>query len=267
MHYVDTGGGGEVVLLLHGNPTWSFLWRDLIRSLALQGFRCVAPDHLGMGLSEKSDQFFHLADRIGHIERLVEALGISRFHLAVHDWGGAIGFGVAGRAPERVGKILAMNTAAFLPPKGAHFPRRIALCRTRPGEFIVRALNGFARPAVFMAARRRLSRVVRAGFLAPYDSWKSRGAIARFIQDVPLESDHPSLPVLTEVENNLKLLRDKRVLLAWGGLDFCFTDAYLSRWREIFPDAVVRYYHNAGHYVLEDAGELLIPEIRDFLAE
>jgi haloalkane dehalogenase len=268
MHYVDTGGEGEAVLLLHGNPTWSFLWRDLARSLAIQGFRCIAPDHIGMGLSEKGNRFFRLADRIGHIERLVDSLRISRFHLCVHDWGGAIGFGVAGRAPERVGKIVAMNTAAFRAPEGAHLPWRIALCRMpQVGEFIVRALNGFARAAVFMAARRRLSSVVRAGFLAPYDSWRSRGAIARFVRDIPLEPNHPSLPTLIEVENNLNLLHEKRVMLAWGGQDFCFNDAYFARWRELFPDALVRYYHNAGHYVLEDAGELLIPEIRAFLAE
>jgi haloalkane dehalogenase len=264
MHYVDTGGTGEVLLLLHGNPTWSFLWRDLIRSLALQGFRCIAPDHLGMGLSEKPERFFRLADRIAHIETLLNALNIERYHLGVHDWGGPIGFGVAVRQPERVGKILVTNTAAFPLPAGA-LPRRIALCRNpRLGAFVVRALNGFAWPATYMAAKHGLSNIVRAGYLAPYDTWAARGAIARFIQDAPIEADHPSRPVLQEIGDGLTKLRDKPMLIAWGGRDFCFNDARLDEWKHRFPEALIRYQAKAGHYVLEDAADILIPEIRTF---
>jgi haloalkane dehalogenase len=268
LHYVDTGGDGEVVLLVHGNPTWSFLWRDLIRSLALQGFRCIAPDHLGMGLSEKSDRFFRLGDRIAHVESLLESLNVKRYHLCVHDWGGAIGFGVATRAPERVGKMVVTNSAAFPLPAGVHMPRRIALCHVPfLGEFLIRAFNGFARAATFMAARRRLSRTIRAGFLAPYDTWRNRASVAHFVQDIPLSEKDPSWTVLRAMEAGLEKLRDKPMLLAWGGRDFCFGDAFLEEWKRHFPDARVRYYVKAGHYVLEDAGETLIPEIRAFLEE
>jgi haloalkane dehalogenase len=268
MHYVDTGGNGDVILLLHGNPSWSFLWRDLIRSLALQGFRCIAPDHLGMGLSEKPKRFFRIADRVAHVSTLLETLGIERYHLCVHDWGGAIGFGVAGRTPERVQKIVVTNSAAFPLPKEAHLSRRIALFRIPGvGEFLARAFNAFAWPATFLAVRRRLSRTVRAGFLAPYDSWRNRAAVAHFVQDIPLSEKDPSWPVLCEIEKNLEKLRDKPVLLAWGGREFCFNDAFLLEWKRRFPNARIRYYTKAGHYVLEDAGETLIPEIREFLEE
>ncbi|MDR2429671.1 MAG: alpha/beta fold hydrolase [Puniceicoccales bacterium] len=264
MHYVDTGGGGEVVVLLHGNPSWSFLWRDLIRSLATHGLRCIAPDHLGMGLSDKPNRFFRLADRIAHIERLLDRLGVGQFHLGVHDWGGAIGAGVAGRRPESVGKLLVTNSAAF---RSRRIPWRIALCRCPwAGEFIVRGLNGFARPATFMAVHRRMSAVARAGFLAPYGSWAERAAVARFIQDIPLGPGHPSWPALLEVESNLERLRGKPALVAWGGRDFCFDDTFLATWLKHFPQAIVRYCTNAGHYLLEDAGEELIPEIRAFFA-
>ena len=264
LHYVDTGGEGDVVLLLHGNPTWSFLWRDLIRSLALQGFRCIAPDHLGMGLSDKPDRFFRLADRISHIETLIASLGLGRFHLGVHDWGGAIGFGVAVRQPEKIGKLLVMNTAAFHLDQ---IPWRIALCR-KPllGEFIVRALNGFAWPATYMATNRRLSRIVRQGFLAPYNSWENRAAVARFVQDIPLEDNHPSRETLCAVEAGLGKLRDKPMLIAWGGRDFCFDDHFFEQWTRRFPEARLRYHARAGHYLLEDAAEVLIPDIRAFFA-
>ncbi|MDR0534870.1 MAG: alpha/beta fold hydrolase [Puniceicoccales bacterium] len=266
MHYVDTGGGGPVVLLLHGNPTWSFLWRDLIRSLSLQGYRCIAPDHLGMGYSDKPDHFFRLADRIAHVESLLDVLGVSHCHLCVHDWGGAIGFGMALRQPERIGRLVVTNTAAFLPPPGARLPWRIAACRLPVlGELIVRGLNGFVLPATYMAVSRHLSRTVRAGYLAPYGSWGSRGAIARFVSDIPMEHDHPSHAMLEEMDATLGKLSAHPILLAWGGRDFCFNDAYFAEWARRFPNAILRYRPSAGHYVLEDAGDFLIPEIRDFL--
>lgn len=265
IHYIDTGGDGETILFLHGNPSWSFLWRDLIRSLSVQGFRCIAPDHLGMGLSDKPERFFRLADRIAHIETFVEKLELGRFHLAVHDWGGAIGLGFAGRHPEQVKKLLVTNSAAF---RSTRIPMRIALCRVPwLGNFIVRALNGFAWPATFMAVRRRLSRTVKAGYLAPYDSWKNRAAVAHFVQDIPLKPEHPSYATLLEVEKNLSALRDKPMLIAWGGQDFCFNDSFLKEWRDRFPEALLRYQLDAGHYVLEDAGETLIPEIKAFFLE
>ncbi|MDR2862968.1 MAG: alpha/beta fold hydrolase [Puniceicoccales bacterium] len=262
MHYVDTGGHGEPVLLLHGNPSWSFLWRDLIPVLTAEGFRCIAPDHLGMGFSDKPDTFFRLADRIEHIELLINKLKLQHFHLGVHDWGGAIGMGVAGRHPERVGKLLVTNSAAFC---SARIPWRIALCRSRfPGEFIVRGLNAFVWPSIFMAAHRHMRPEVKAGFLAPYDSWKNRAAIARFIQDIPMEPEHPSRDTLQGVESNLIRLREKPMLIVWGGRDFCFNDTFLEEWLKRFPSAIVRHYAEAGHYVLEDLGTNVFPEIKAF---
>lgn len=264
MHYVDTGGNGPVVLLLHGNPSWSYLWRDLIQSLAAGGMRCIAPDHLGMGLSDKPNKFFRLADRIRHVERLVDRLELERFSLAVHDWGGAIGFGMAGSRPDAIEKLVVTNTAAF---RSKNIPKRIALCRVPfLGELIVRGCNGFARPATFMAVRHKMSETTRAGFLLPYDSWRNRGAVARFVQDIPLDETHPSYATLLAVENNLEKLQDKPMFVAWGGRDFCFDDTFFGEWRRRFPKAVLRYHAEAGHYVLEDAGRSLIPEIKAFLA-
>ncbi len=254
MSYLDEGTArDEAVVMLHGNPTWSFFYRDLVRELSPL-MRCIAPDHVGMGLSEKPRTYaYRLSSRIDDIVALVDNLGLQRIHLVVHDWGGAIGFGVAVRRPERIGRLVILNTAAF---PSTRIPRRIALCRAPlVGEFIVRGLNGFAEPATWMAmASRRLTWDERKGYLHPYGSWAARVGVHRFIRDIPLEPGHPSREALEGIAGRLKALGDKEKLIVWGGRDFCFDDTFLSRWREIYPDARVERLERAGHYVLEDGG-------------
>ena len=265
MSYLDEGPrSDEAVLLLHGNPTWSFFYRELVPELAA-GRRCIAPDFVGMGLSSKPDDYdYRLETRIGEIETLVGSLGVRRVHLVVHDWGGAIGFGWAVRHPERVGRIVILNTAAF---PSRRIPARIALCRVPVlGEWIVRGLNGFAGPAVRMAMHaRQLTPDERRGYLFPYDSWASRIAVHRFVQDIPMERNHPSRAVLEAMAAGLQALEANPKLILWGGRDFCFNDEFLARWKERFPQAEVDYRPQAGHYVLDDAGPSARRRIRDFL--
>ena len=265
MSYVDHGPrDGRPVLLLHGNPSWSFLWRDLIRKLAAQGRRVIAPDHVGMGLSARPDRFLRLADRIADVEALLAHLGIKEFDLGVHDWGGAIGFGVAGRHPERVGRILVTNTGAFLSER---IPARIALCRAPLfGRFIVQGLNGFAWPATWMAVEKPLGPAAKAGFLAPYGSAAVRRAVADFVADIPMELEHPTRPVLAGVEASLEALKGKPMLLCWGMRDFCFDRGFLEGFRERFPAARSLIFPSAGHYVLEDAGEAALGPVADFFS-
>ena len=264
MSYVDHGPrDGRPVLLLHGNPSWSFLWRDLILRLAAQGRRVIAPDHVGMGLSARPDRFLRLADRISDVEALLAHLGIGEFDLGVHDWGGAIGFGVAGRRPDRVGRILVTNTGAFLSER---IPARIALCRAPLiGRFLVQGLNGFAWPATWMAVERPMSPAAKAGFLAPYGSPAVRRAVADFVADIPMEPAHPTRSVLAGVEASLAGLKGKPMLLCWGMRDFCFDRSFLEGFRERFPDARPLLFADAGHYVLEDAGEAALGPSTDFL--
>lgn len=254
MRFVDEGPrSSEAVLLLHGNPTWSFFYRNLITALCGE-VRCIAPDHVGMGLSEKPQTYdYTLAGRIADIEALAESLGLTRIHLVVHDWGGAIGCGVAVRRPERIGRIVLLNTAAFRSPL---IPASIALCRTRfPGTFVVRGLNGFAGPAVRMAMHRRsLGSEERRAYLSPYDSWANRVAVDAFVKDIPMHPGHPSYSTLLAVEQGLSRLRDHSVRIVWGGKDFCFHDAFLQRWRELLPAAHVTRLADVGHYVLDDGG-------------
>jgi haloalkane dehalogenase len=262
MHYIDEGEGDEAVLMLHGNPTWGFFYRDVVKSLAGR-IRCVVPDHVGMGLSDKPQDYrYTLEQRIADIASLVGSLGVKRVHLIVHDWGGAIGFGWARRNPEMVGRIVITNTAAF---PDSRIPLRIAVCRWPiVGPLIVRGLNGFAGAAASMAVTQPLPPDVRAGYLAPYGSWADRVAVNAFVQDIPLHSSHPSHPEISAIHAALPQFRDRQILIAWGERDFCFTPHFLARWREIFPDAEEAIEPDAGHYLLEDAGERLVPRIAEF---
>ena len=264
MRYVDHGPrDAPPVLLLHGNPSWSFLWRDLIQSLAAQRMRVIAPDHLGMGLSARPDRFLRLEDRIRAVHGLVDHLGLKTFHLGVHDWGGAIGFGLATRMPERVGRILVTNTSVF---HSKRIPARIALCRAPLiGRLIAQHLNGFAWPAAWMAVEKPLLKDVKAGFLAPYGSIASRRAVADFVADIPMEVNHPSRPVLAAIEAALPVLQSKPMLLLWGLQDFCFDASFLAGFVRRFPSAKKLTFPDCGHYVLEDAGVAAIGPATAFL--
>jgi len=266
MRFVDHGPkDGPTVLLLHGNPSWSFLWRNLIIKLASRGFRVIAPDHVGMGLSARPDKFLRLEDRIRDVHGLVDFLGLKQFHLGVHDWGGAIGFGLATRCPERIGNILVTNTGAFLSER---IPARIAICRwALVGRFIVQNLNGFAWPATWMAVEKPMAQAVKAGFLAPYLSTGVRRAVADFVADIPMEANHPTRTTLAAVEAGLPLLKGKRMLLLWGLKDFCFDGTFLAGFESRFPQAQKLIFPTAGHYVLEDAGEAAIGPAADFFGQ
>jgi pimeloyl-ACP methyl ester carboxylesterase len=265
MSYVDEGPRrDEAVLLLHGNPTWSFYYRRLITALAPE-LRCVAPDHVGMGLSAKPAGYaYTLAQRIDDVEALVRRLGLRRIHLVVHDWGGAIGFGLAARHPAMIGRLVILNTAAFPAP---WIPPRIALCRLPGlGPALVRGLNAFAGPATWMAMhRRRLTPDERRAYLWPYGSWADRVAVAEFVRDIPLRPSDRSWATLHAVGQGLRHFHRHEALVVWGGRDFCFDDRFLGRWRELLPSALVERLPEAGHYVLEDAAEEVVPRVRRFL--
>jgi len=143
---------------------------------------------------------------------------------------------------------------------------RIAVCRwPLLGPLLVRGLNGFARAATFMAVTRPMRPEIARSFIAPYDSWRHRIAVLRFVEDIPMDEGHPSWSTLLAVEASLVRLRQCPLLLCWGGRDFCFNDTFYQEWRRRFPLAEAHYFATANHYVLEDALAEIQPLVENFL--
>lgn len=261
-HYVDEGEG-DPVLMVHGNPTWSFYYRNLLNSLKTT-HRVVAPDHIGCGLSDKPQNYeYKLENHVNNLIKLVKFLDLKNITLVVHDWGGAIGFGMAVTMPERIKRIVILNTAAF---HSKRLPFTIGLCKNALfGSFIVKKLNAFAWPATFMASKKGLEHNVKKGYLLPYNNSENRIAIAEFVRDIPIKNSHPTYSYLNSIENQLEKLTCPKLIL-WGGKDFCFNDSFFRKWREIYPDAYYKYYKDAGHYILEDEKRDVIQNIKDFIA-
>ncbi len=268
-HYLDEGAGDPVVMI-HGNPTWSFYFRNLVKAVSPQ-FRAIVPDHIGCGLSDKPDAQtynYRLKSRADDLEHLLNHLDLKEnITLIVHDWGGMIGMVYALRYPERIKRLVIMNTAGFFPPGDKGLPLRLWLVRNIL-PFAVPAVLGFnlfSRAALYMASRKGLSKDVRAGLTGPYNSWKNRIATLKFVQDIPVSKKDPSYSLVKNVDENLHKLSDIPMLICWGRHDFVFDSVFLAEWQRRFPHATVHEFSDAGHYVLEDAADEIIPLVRDFL--
>ena len=279
-HFLDIGGlkyhylderEGDPVVAVHGNPTWSFYYRELVKELR-GDHRVVAPDHIGCGLSDKpgDDRYpYTLSRRVEDFSRLMDELGLEGVNLVLHDWGGMIGLAWAVQNPERVKRLVILNTAAFPLPESKPFPWQLWLVRDTPiGPLMVRGLNAFSRGASHVACtRKKLSKTMRDAYCAPYDSWTDRIATLRFVQDIPLRPDDSGYDIVSDTAARLEVFRDRPVLICWGDKDFVFDHHFLAVWQKVYPDAEVHRFVDCGHYILEDASEEIIPLVRRFLAE
>ncbi len=270
MHYLDEGPrDAPPVLMLHGNPTWSFYYRDLVLQLR-DRYRCIVPDHIGCGLSDKpgDDLYpYRLERRIADLDALMQHLALQQpLSLVVHDWGGMIGFGWAARQPDAVARTVILNTAAFRIPTDKRFPLALWLAgRTRLGALLVRGLNAFSGAAARVAFKKPVSEEVRKAYTGPYDSWANRIATLRFVQDIPLREGDPGYDIVQATEEKLPGFSGKPALLGWGPRDFVFDRHFLHRWQQLLPQAESHVYPDCGHYILEDAGADLRQHIGNFL--
>lgn len=282
MSYLDEGPPAvdgherEVVVMLHGNPSWSYYWRHLVLGLR-DRYRCIVPDHVGMGLSDKPDDArdatprydYTLQSRVDDLAALLDHLGITGpVTLAVHDWGGMIGFGWALSHQAQVRRLLVTNTAAFPLPAGKPMPWQLSFGRdSMPGALLIRGFNAFAAGAARAGVVDPMPAEVRRAYLAPYDSWTHRIATLRFVQDIPLSESDKAWSLVARAGKRLREYAVRPTFIGWGLRDFVFDQHFLDGFVRALPDAEVHAFEDAGHYVLEDKHAVLVPAMRRFLDE
>ena len=262
LHYIDEGEG-PVVIMLHGNPTWCFYYRNLIRELRTR-YRVIAPDYIGCGLSDHPrDISYRAVDRMQHLERLVDHLGITRFSLVMHDWGGPIGTGLALRRPQSIEALVYLNTTLTETEALPKIIRKAA--SPLIGRFLTKWTGRFIRLATEFGVTRRLPREVRLGYHYPYRTIARRQAIWDFVADIPFDSTHPTWGEILDIAARLPTLSHVPVQIIWGLRDPCFHREMLTRVARHFPQASVLEIPDASHLVLEDAFETVHRTARAFL--
>jgi haloalkane dehalogenase len=270
IHYLDEGEGPPV-LMVHGNPSWSFMYRSLVKALS-PNYRCLVPDHLGMGLSSRpgdGEYGFRLADRLSDLSAFMASLNLTEpVHVVGHDWGGPIGFGWAGANPAKVASITVLNTG-LRAPAGYSIPRRLSLFRKTgaAGRFLANQLNLFLWGVIRQGSVRPLSKAATEGWLAPYRFSFLRKAIGRFVEDIPLSPSHVSWSESRRIDRDFDDLAEVPTLLAFGLKDFVFTPAFLADFQARRPRAEVLALPRSGHLLLEDEPDRIAAAISSHLAK
>jgi len=262
MHYIDEGSG-PVVVCLHGNPTSGFLFRNLVASLRHR-YRVIVPDHVGCGFSDKpSDVFFRAADRIDHLQELLDELGIGQFSLVMHDWGGPIGTGLAVRRAKDLQRLVYFNTTLAEMNLLPGIIRRAA--SPVIGRLLTQHTMHFMKLLTSLGVVHSLPPEIKQGYHRPYQTAAARRAIWGFVRDIPFSHSHPTAPLMAELIAGLPALADKPVKIIWGMQDPCFHPGILRRVAARFPQADVVEIKDASHLVIEDAPEQSITAVEEFL--
>ncbi len=265
MHYVDVGSG-PTVLLIHGNPTWCFYFRHLIEALK-DSFRVIAIDLIGCGLSDHpTDAHFRVEHRITHLQKFVDQLGLSRFSLVMHDWGGSIGTAYAVRHPEKIEKLVYLNTTLTETETLPKFIKRAA--QPFPGKYLTKYSKSFLKVTTGygLGVTKKLPKDVRAAYLYPYRTIARRTAIWDFVADIPFSEKDQGYRSMLELAEMMPRLQNIPVQIVWGLKDPCFHRGMLNKVAAHFPKAHILEIPDASHLVLEDAPDLACPTIKTFLS-
>lgn len=265
LHYVEDGAG-DPVLLLHGNPTWSYLYRRFLPPLAEAGYRAIAVDHMGFGRSDRPTDHRRYTMR-GHVDNLLQfirTLDLHRITLVMQDWGGPIGFGAAVEEPDRIARLVVMNTGVGVFPSGTPLPFHEPFRTRGLGEILCLGANLFVE-AMFGGMRpRSATPLVAAAYRAPFPDYYSRMPILAFARDVPVGHEHPTAPYMAAVADRLPELT-RPTLVAWGMRDRVFPPMLLDVWRSIYPHAEVLELPDARHFVQEDEPRAITDRLIAFL--
>lgn len=265
LHYVDEGRG-EPVVLLHGNPTWGYLYRNFIAPLSKTN-RCVAPDYMGFGKSDKPlDKPYTLARHIENTTALLLHLDLRDVTLVMQDWGGPIGLGFGTEHTARIKRLVILNTWAFRIPAGTQLAPLLEMFRQpHVGEALVQGLNLFVEG--FLPAgiqhKERLNAIMPA-YRAPFPDWNSRIGTLAFPRDIPVGDDHPSTPAMGRIQDNLGKLNVPTTII-WGMQDPAIPPPLIDVWTNVYPHAEVHRIETASHFLQEDEPEQIVSIIQDFL--
>ncbi len=267
IHYVDEGSG-EPVVMVHGDPTWSFLYRTFVPPLS-QHHRCIVPDHMGMGKSSipQERSLYRLEPHCANLEALLLHLNLYDITLILHDWGGPVGLGFATHHPERIKRLVLMNTWAFAPWPGGAFPRLLEIIRSERGEAFVQRKNGYLEPALIGTTyhSEKLTNTVLEAYRAPFPTPESRLAMLCWSRDIPVQETDASYTEMKRIEDGLPQFNAKPVLLVWGMQDPVIPPSILHRWQQLYPHATTHEIEDASHFLQEDAPDRIIPMIETFL--
>jgi haloalkane dehalogenase len=262
LHYVDEGAGNPIVMV-HGNPTWSFLYRDLIKRLRSE-YRCIALDHIGFGLSEKpKDWGYRPEDHAKNLSALIDGLGLNNITLVLQDWGGHIGLAYAVTHPEKIARIVLMNTWAWPVNRDFHYVGFSGLMGGPVGRMLIRRYNFFAQVLLRQAFgdKSKLSETAHNHYVHPLETPEDRKGCMVFPKEIIA-----STPWLKQIWSRISALNDKPKLFVWGMKDIAFRDKELKRWEQTFPEARSVRLGTVGHFVQEEAPNELANAVIPFLA-
>jgi haloalkane dehalogenase len=260
VHYVDEGSGPPL-LMLHGNPTWSFLYRELVKGLS-DAHRCIAIDYPGFGLSRVAPGYGYTpAEHAAIVERLIEMLDLRDVTMMVQDWGGPIGFAAATRQPERFKAFVIGNTWAW--PKSDFGTQVFSRLLGGPiGRYLILQRNFFVERAIPGSMRlRTLPQSVMDAYRGPFPTPESRRPVHVFPREILR-----SRPWLAELEARLSAVRDRPALLVWPTKDVAFREPERLKWERLFAEHRTVMLGGAGHYIQEEAPEQIVAAIREWVA-
>lgn len=256
IHYVDEGEG-EIVMLFHACPMWSFAYRNLIAELSKK-YRVIAPDLPGFGLSDKPEDFdYMLNSYIFLLEEFIQNLNLTRFHIVGHGWGGTIAAGYAVQHPNMISSIIMMNSIAF-----SHYsiPLRLVLCRL---PFLGPLLTAYMK--ILESGYRKLPREIKKCYDIPLEGKESKLPLLRFVQAIPAVPEADTVQAILAIEAGLWMFRTTPVRIIWAMKDWLYNKNALRLWHKNLPNAEIHTLAQAGRYIQEDAPEELETLITEFL--
>jgi pimeloyl-ACP methyl ester carboxylesterase len=266
MHYVDAGQG-EPIVCLHGEPTWGYLYRNFIPPLSRTN-RVIVPDHMGFGKSDvPKDKPYTLSQHIDNLTKLVLELDLADITLVGQDWGGPIMFGFAVNYPDRVKRLVIMNTGIGVYPEGT---KTWVSDMIEKGTYestlgnLKKTMPGLLRGGV--AKGTKITDTMIRAYTAPFpDKASCRGAMA-FPRDIPVGRSHPSAPTMHSIVERRNLLRDKGKVIVWGLQDPVFPRYILDWWLSAYPGTRVHELREASHFLQEDSPDTIVRVIQQFLS-